>query len=118
MQRNYSRGEICTPKSGECRRVDMSKELRDALKQLHTERQSAAANGCTEMSKWVFCNEAGGILDPDNLRKRIFRKLLKASGLRRTRFHDLRHTFASLLLQQGESLVYVSRWDIPRFKSR
>lgn len=108
VPRNYSRGTICTPKSGEGRRVDMSKELGKALKQLHAERQAqATANGAREMPQWVFCNEAGGIIDPDNLRKRIFRSLLKASGLRRTRFHDLRHTFASLLLQQGESLLYV-----------
>jgi len=108
VPRNYSRGTICTPKSGEGRRVDMSKELGKALKQLHAERQAqATANGAREMPQLVFCNEAGGIIDPDNLRKRIFRSLLKASGLRRTRFHDLRHTFASLLLQQGESLLYV-----------
>jgi hypothetical protein len=36
-----------------------------------------------------------------------FHKPLKAAGLRQVRFHDLRHTFASLLLQQGESPVYV-----------
>ena len=37
----------------------------------------------------------------------MFYHLLKAAGLRKVRFHDLRHTFASLLLQQGESPVYV-----------
>ncbi len=75
---------------------------------LFFERQlEAAANGWKQVPEWVFCNEVGGLLDPDNLRKLVFYGLLRASGLRRIRFHDLRHTFASLLLQQGESPVYV-----------
>jgi integrase len=37
----------------------------------------------------------------------IFTRLLEKAGLRHVRIHDLRHTFASLLLQQGESIVYV-----------
>ena len=37
----------------------------------------------------------------------VFYKLLEKAELRRVRFHDLRHTFASLLLQNGESPVYV-----------
>ena len=49
----------------------------------------------------------GNHLDPDHLRKRCFYKCLEKAGLRRIRFHDLRHTFASLLLAQGESLAYV-----------
>ena len=49
----------------------------------------------------------GGLLHPNNLRDRVFYGLLTKAKLRRVRFHDLRHTFASLLLQNGESPVYV-----------
>ncbi len=56
----------------------------------------------------MFCNEKGGLLHPHNLRDRIFYGLLKKAGIRQVRFHDLRHSFASLLLQQGESPVYVN----------
>ena len=55
----------------------------------------------------MFYNKYGNPVDPDNLRKRQFYKCLDKAGLRRIRFHDLRHTYASLLLAQGESLVYV-----------
>jgi len=34
-------------------------------------------------------------------------KALEKAGLRRIRIHDLRHTYASLLIQAGESLPYV-----------
>ena len=56
---------------------------------------------------WVFCNATGDLLDPDNMRKRVFYGLLDKGKLRKIRFHDLRHTYASLLLQQGEGPVYV-----------
>src|SRR5262249_47960358 len=42
-----------------------------------------------------------------NLKHRHFEKCLQKAGLRRIRFHDLRHTFASLLIQNGESLAYI-----------
>ncbi len=59
------------------------------------------------MPCWVFCNNAGNPLLVSNFEKRVFHKLLKTSGIRRVRFHVLRHTFASRLLQNGESPVYV-----------
>jgi integrase len=52
-----------------------------------------------------FKGRGGTQFDPSNLRK-AFNRLLDLAGLRRVRFHDLRHTFASLLIQNGESLAY------------
>ena len=47
------------------------------------------------------------MIDDVNLRKRVFNKALEKAGMRLIRIHDLRHTFASLLIQNGESLAYV-----------
>src|SRR5579863_1842817 len=40
---------------------------------------------------------------------RGFHPALKRAGIRRIRFHDLRHTFASLMISNGEDIVRVSR---------
>lgn len=47
------------------------------------------------------------MVDGDNLRHRVHRGILKKVGLRHVRLHDLRHSYASLLIQNGESLPYV-----------
>ena len=51
-------------------------------------------------------SRGGTQIDPSNLRK-LFNRFLTDAKLRRVRFHDLRHSFASMLLQNGESLTYV-----------
>ncbi len=55
----------------------------------------------------IFTNGAGVPVDPDNMIKRNFQPALEAAGLRRIRFHDLRHTFASLLIDQGENIKFI-----------
>ena len=55
----------------------------------------------------VFTTPEGGLIDPANLRHRVFEPTLRVAGLRKMRIHDLRHTFASLLINQGENLKYV-----------
>ena len=47
------------------------------------------------------------MIKPDNIVPRYMEPALEKAGLRRFRFHDLRHTFGSLLIQDGASLAYV-----------
>jgi integrase len=108
VRRNFTHGRLTTPKSGESRRVDLSRELAATLEALQLDRQLHAVteSGSNDVSPWVFCDGQGRPLHQNAVRLRFF-QLLKGAGVRRVRFHDLRHTFASLLLQQGESPVYV-----------
>ena len=55
----------------------------------------------------VFATEAGNLINPSNLRQRSFARLLKSAGLPHIRFHDLRHTCATLLLTRGVHPKYV-----------
>ena len=50
---------------------------------------------------WVFCNSKGGPLRRTHFHKNVFKPLLKKAGLPDIRFHDLRHTSATLLLSAG-----------------
>jgi integrase len=54
----------------------------------------------------VFCNALGRTLDPSALRRR-YRRAQVAAGLRPLRWHDLRHTYGSLLAAAGVDLVTI-----------
>ena len=109
VRRNYVRREHTDTKSHKGRRVDMSRDLRRALLKLRDERLAAArAEGKDDVREdYVFPSPDGSILDPDNLYHRYFRPVLKTSGIRKIRLHDLRHTFGSQLIRNGASLLYV-----------
>ena len=55
----------------------------------------------------VFPSSVGSPLNPSNLRK-DFLKVLKDAGVSIIRFHDLRHTAASLMLNHGIPIIVVS----------
>jgi len=56
----------------------------------------------------IFATETGTIINPSNLRNRSFKPLLKGAGLPPIRFHDLRHTCATLLLSNDVNAKVVS----------
>ena len=56
----------------------------------------------------IFATETGSIINPSNLRNRYFKQLLKKAGLPPIRFHDLRHTCATLLLSKDVNPKVVS----------
>jgi len=122
VRRNFTRGRIEKTKTGQIRHVDMSDVLLHELQALKCKRQAEyLAKGKNEIPEWVFLGpgnivwedgkpvgrQEGQQLDMQNVKNRFFLKCLEKAKLRRIRFHDLRHTFASLLIQNGESLAYV-----------
>ncbi|MDX3753819.1 tyrosine-type recombinase/integrase [Streptomyces sp. AK08-02] len=90
------------------RRIALPTECINSLKkhkkQQDTERETAGS--AWSDSSVVFTTPTGRPLDPANLTRR-FRNFLDRAGLRRIRFHDLRHSTATLLLEQGVELVVI-----------
>jgi len=106
--RSFTRGRYTTPKNGKTRRVDMTPQLAETLKELRTERKrEALARGWKELPELIFVETTGAMVNGDLLRRRVFHPALEKAGLRHVRIHDLRHTVASILIQNSESLAYV-----------
>ena len=57
----------------------------------------------------LFKTKIGNIFHPDTI-SRQFKEILKAAGLREIRFHDLRHSCASLLLSRGAAMKEIQEW--------
>ena len=56
----------------------------------------------------VFCKPDGSPYDPDETTRRFEARAEACSVVPRIRFHDMRHTHATLLLESGESVRYVA----------
>lgn len=93
VRRNFTGGREKAPKGKRVRSVPMMSAVIDTLASLK-EREHFTADG-----DLVFCSETGGHLDHFELRKRFYAALERA-GLRRIRFHDLRHAFGTAAIQK------------------
>jgi integrase len=82
------------------RRIRLTPEAIEALKKHRiAQHQKRLQLG----SEWrdhglVFCSSVGTPMGPDNFIKRQYKPLLRRAELPYIRFHDLRHTFASLMM--------------------
>jgi integrase len=99
VRASYAAGELSVPKSGKVRSVPMVDEVGQHLARLA---------GDVRDDDLVFAEEAGLWLNDDRLRRR-YEVALRSAGLRRLRFHDLRHTFGSLAITRAD-IVEVQAW--------
>ena len=64
---------------------------------------------CSKYTGYIYVNEIGELIKPDYI-TRHFPLFLEQHGLKRIRFHDLRHSCASLLFANGVSMREIQEW--------
>jgi integrase len=92
--------EAASTKSRRAREVPLPDQAAAALVRL------ARRNDFVSSEDYVFANRYGRRIDGSALRRRVERAR-DAAGLRKLRFHDLRHTYGSLLVAGGVDLASV-----------
>ena len=103
LQRVAGAFAFVEPKSASSRRTVSLPAIVVAALLAHRARQAAEPERCRPSGAFadlVFTTTLGQPLDGINVTRR-FQRILRAAGLPRQRFHDLRHACASLLLAQG-----------------
>jgi integrase len=101
IQRTFNKGRFFSPKTKTSNRnVDLGPTVIAELKKW---RLACPQNNLD----LVFPNGSGGPINYSNMVRRHFLPALEGASLPRIRFHDLRHTYASLLIDQGENLKYI-----------
>jgi integrase len=107
---NGKRVALGEPKTKKSRRtINLTARAINAVK-AHRKRQLQEMMTLAELREdqgLVFATEAGTPINPSNLRQRSLAPLLRKAGLPHIRFHDLRHTCATLLLSQSTHPKFV-----------
>jgi len=106
VQRSF-RNQLVTPtKTGKNRRIDISDQFYFALKKLHLQRKEEALQGGMDAPVSIIFHTKGSHTSQNSVRN-IWKRLLDKCGLNYRKFHTTRHTFASLLISNNESLAYI-----------
>jgi integrase len=95
------------------RTLPMIPALREKLQRMKDEqdeyRRLCGRSYITDYLDFVYVDEIGDRVKPDYITQ-TFERILKKNGLRKVRFHDLRHSCASLLLANGVSMKQIQEW--------
>ncbi len=102
VRASYAAGRLTTPKSGKVRAVPMAPDVASALARIGQRERF------TREDDFVFAGETGLPLNGDALSSR-YERALQGAGLRRLRFHDLRHTFGTRMIREAD-IRRVQEW--------
>ena len=102
VRASFCAGHETAPKSGKVRSVPMAPEVASRA------RSPRGRGRWTGDDDLVFAGELGGHLDGSALRRRYI-EALDRGGLRRLRFHDLRHTFGTRMITTAD-ILRVKEW--------
>jgi integrase len=106
VERALSNGVVKSTKTGKVRTVRLLGPLVDDLEAWHEKA------GKQRVDSYLFAKADGSAwtdFDWRNWRRRIFEPAAEGVGLKSARPYDLRHSFASLLIHSGQSVVEVAR---------
>ena len=98
--------------NGQCRAVEYGKSAaaRRTLKMPEFLRELFAWHlGAFPSDEWVFTAPGGGFLRYDNFRARVWAPAVKAAGLDGLTFHQLRHTAAGFMIDDGADPLQITR---------
>lgn len=106
VRRSFKNGRFARPKNGKSRRVDLSGQCLEALSSLRKQRVAEAlASGSGAVLNTIFYRKGEPV--SQNSVRNVFNRMLSRAGIRKKRFHDTRHTYASMMLSNGQSPQYV-----------
>jgi len=104
VNRNYVDGQYGTPKSRRGRSVPLADRLGGELDRLY---RASAYQADADL---VFGNPHTGRPMNGHTLTRTYQSALKAAGVRRVRFHDLRHTFGTRMAAAGVPMRTLQEW--------
>ena len=101
VKRTFNHGRFFAPKTKQAfRNIDLLPILVKAL-------AAWKLKSASQVENFVFQSETGTPLRCFNMVRRHYAPALKKAGIPHIKFHALRHTYASLLIEQKENIKYI-----------